>query len=131
MVKKTKSSAKQNDSNVVRIRATSTPRSIDTDGPEPAASVVTVNAKAIKAVKVNKVKVPKAPGSRRKSPRVLRAIWEYVAGAWFELRQVRWPNRRATWGMTGAVILYSAFFVVLVLLLDAGFKYLFDLILKK
>ena len=55
----------------------------------------------------------------------------YFKGAWTELRQVRWPTRRATWGLTGAVIAYSAFFVVLILLLDAGFKYLFELILKK
>ncbi len=54
----------------------------------------------------------------------------YFKGAWHELRQVRWPNRKATWGLTLAVILYSAFFVVLVLLLDAGFKYLFDFIIK-
>jgi preprotein translocase SecE subunit len=59
----------------------------------------------------------------------LRAIGGYFAGAWYELKQVRWPNRRATWGMTAAMLAFTAFFVVLVLLLDALFKYLFDLIL--
>lgn len=54
----------------------------------------------------------------------------YFKGAWYELRQVRWPNRKATWSLTLAVILFTAFFVLLVLLLDAGFKYLFDLIIK-
>ena len=59
----------------------------------------------------------------------LAAIGGYFAGAWFELKQVRWPNRRATWGMTMAVLAFTAFFVILILLLDALFKYLFQLIL--
>lgn len=54
----------------------------------------------------------------------------YFKGAWYELKQVRWPDRKATWGMTVAVIIFTAFFVLLVLLLDAAFKYLFDLIIK-
>jgi preprotein translocase SecE subunit len=57
------------------------------------------------------------------------AIGRYFKGAWVELRQVRWPTRRATWSLTGAVLLFTLFFVVLVLLLDAGFKYLFEQIL--
>lgn len=63
----------------------------------------------------------------RRNPAV--AILEYFKGAWYELKQVRWPNRRATWGMTMAVLAFTAFFVVLILLLDALFKYLFQLIL--
>ncbi|HEY5695543.1 MAG TPA: preprotein translocase subunit SecE [Candidatus Saccharimonadales bacterium] len=59
----------------------------------------------------------------------LPAIGGYFAGAWYELKQVRWPNRRATWSMTMAVLAFTAFFVVLILLLDALFKYLFQLIL--
>ena len=57
------------------------------------------------------------------------AAGRYFKGAWVELRQVRWPTRGATWSLTGAVLLFTAFFVVLVLLLDAGFKYLFEQIL--
>lgn len=57
------------------------------------------------------------------------ALGRYFAGAWYELRQVRWPNRKATWGLTVAVLAFSAFFVVLILLLDALFKYIFQLIL--
>ena len=65
-----------------------------------------------------------------KSPiNVLRLIGGYFKGAWFELRQVRWPNRRATWSLTAAVLIFTAFFVVLVVLLDILFKYLFQLIL--
>ena len=50
----------------------------------------------------------------------------YFKGAWIELKQVRWPDRKSTWGMTFAVVLFTLFFVVLILLLDAGFKYLFE-----
>lgn len=54
----------------------------------------------------------------------------YLKGAWYELKQVRWPDRKATWSLTVAVIIFTAFFVVLILLLDAVFKYLFDLVIK-
>jgi preprotein translocase subunit SecE len=64
---------------------------------------------------------------KRKNP--IAAIGGYFAGAWYELRQVRWPNRKATWGMTLAVLAFTAFFMLLILLLDALFKYLFELIL--
>jgi preprotein translocase SecE subunit len=57
------------------------------------------------------------------------AMGQYFKGSWVELRQVRWPTRQATWSLTAAVLLFTAFFVVLILLLDAGFKYLFELIL--
>lgn len=46
----------------------------------------------------------------------------YFVGAWRELRQVRWPNRRATWGLTLAVILFSAVLATLIILLDLGFN---------
>lgn len=54
----------------------------------------------------------------------------YFKGAWHELKQVRWPTRANTWSMTLAVILFTTIFVVLILLLDAGFKWLFEQILK-
>jgi len=57
------------------------------------------------------------------------AAGRYFKGAWVELRQVRWPTRGATWSLTGAVLLFTGFFVVMVLLLDAGFKFLFEQIL--
>lgn len=61
--------------------------------------------------------------------RPFSAMGRYFKGAWVELRQVRWPTRKATWSLTGAVLLFTVFFVILVLLLDAGFKYLFEQIL--
>jgi preprotein translocase SecE subunit len=77
--------------------------------------------------------VVKAPRVKRQSRLrglgIFAAIGGYFKGAWTELRQVRWPNRRATWSLTGAVLAYTAFFVIIVLLLDAAFKYLFEIIL--
>ncbi|NCQ53841.1 preprotein translocase subunit SecE [Candidatus Saccharibacteria bacterium CG_4_9_14_0_2_um_filter_41_9] len=61
---------------------------------------------------------------------MLSLIGGYFKGSWVELRQVRWPDRKATWSLTFAVLLFTIFFVVMIVLLDAGFKYLFDLILK-
>lgn len=54
----------------------------------------------------------------------------YFIGAWRELKQVRWPDRKATWSLTLAVIVYSIFFFVLVIVLDALFKYLFDFLVE-
>ncbi|HEX8390628.1 MAG TPA: preprotein translocase subunit SecE [Candidatus Saccharimonadales bacterium] len=59
----------------------------------------------------------------------LRAFGGYFKGAWKELRQVRWPGRRATWSLTLAVILFSAFFAVVILGLDYVFNYLFQEVL--
>ena len=66
---------------------------------------------------------------KQKRTNPLTAFLGYFKGAWIELRQVRWPNRRTTWGLTLAVILFTAFFVVLIVLLDYGFQWIFDQIL--
>lgn len=78
--------------------------------------------KAAKTVKA-------APAKKAGKQNVFVRIGHYFKGAWVELRQVRWPTRKATWGLTLAVILFSVFFVVLILLLDAFFKYIFELII--
>ncbi len=59
------------------------------------------------------------------------SIGKYFKGSWDELRQVRWPNRKATWSLTFAVIFFTAFFIVMIVLLDIGFKFLFDKIILK
>jgi preprotein translocase subunit SecE len=124
--KKAKSAKKPASSTVTRIKATdSTPA-----------------AKAEKTTKVKAVETATPAAETKKTKKTkkrgvsiifvpFKALGGYFKGAWVELRQVRWPTRRATWGLTGAVLAYSAFFIVIVLLLDAGFKYLFEFILKK
>ncbi len=59
----------------------------------------------------------------------LVALGDYFVGAWNELRQVRWPNRRTTWALTFAVLAFTAFFIVVIILLDYGFQWLFQRIL--
>lgn len=58
------------------------------------------------------------------------ALGRYLRNSWRELRQVRWPNRAATWKMTLAVLVYCAVFIVFIMLLDALFTFIFDLLLK-
>lgn len=100
--------------NITRIKATDTaPKSVKTEKP---------------TVKKSTKSTVVAETLERK-PNVFARIGGYFKGAWVELRQVRWPNRRATWGLTLAVILFSLFFVVLILLLDSLFKYIFELII--
>lgn len=99
-------------------------------------NVTRISARTTALKKVSK-KSPKSPkvAKVRKEPtnpivKILFAIGGYFKGAWVELRLVRWPTRSATWGLTFAVILFSTFFVVVILLLDILFKFLFQLILK-
>jgi preprotein translocase subunit SecE len=109
-------------SNVTRITAKD-----EATKPQKAAKVVT--PKAVKA-STKKSKAPKAARQPKNwFEKMLFGIGGYFKGAWVELRQVRWPNRKATWALTLAVLLFSAFFVVLILLLDTLFKYIFELII--
>ncbi|MDO4753025.1 MAG: preprotein translocase subunit SecE [Candidatus Saccharibacteria bacterium] len=58
------------------------------------------------------------------------ALGRYLRDSWREIRQVRWPNRKATWKMVLAVIIYTALFVAIISLLDIFFTWLFSLIIK-
>jgi preprotein translocase subunit SecE len=98
------------------------------------ATVVRVSAKADSKKTKKAEEVAAAPAvapkeKKEKGTNPIVAIGGYFKGAWQELKQVRWPNRQATWSMTAALLGFTAFFVVLILLLDALFKYVFQLIL--
>lgn len=88
-------------------------------------------ATAKKATKPSKVTTKAVVTKKRPSKwtRPLRAPFAYIKGAWVELRQVRWPNRRATWSLTFAVIVFSLFFAGVIVALDFAFNYLFKEIL--
>jgi len=60
----------------------------------------------------------------------LKRLLKYFKDSWVELKLVRWPTRSATWSMTLAVIIFSAIFVALIILLDAGFSILFEKIMR-
>lgn len=106
---------------VTRIKAKD-----DTAPKSKAASTKTAPKKAVKAKTVKKKSSDKKPGPFAQP---FINIAAYFAGAWYELRQVRWPTRRATWVLTLAVVIFSAFFTVIIVLLDLLFKYLFELII--
>ena len=57
------------------------------------------------------------------------AFFRYLKNAFKEIRQVRWPSRKATWKMVLAVLVYTVLFVVIISLLDLFFTWLFNLIL--
>ncbi len=58
------------------------------------------------------------------------ALGRYLRDSWREIRQVRWPNRKATWKMTLAVLVYVALFMVFLTLLDVFFTFIFDVLFK-
>ena len=58
------------------------------------------------------------------------ALGRYLRDSWKEIRQVRWPTRKATWKMLLAVLAYTAIFVVFISLLDLFFRWFFSLIIK-
>lgn len=77
--------------------------------------------------RVNVLPAKGALGKDVKAPKWLRAIGGYFSGAYQELRQVKWPTRKATWSLTVAVIIFTVALVALILALD----YAFDLLFKQ
>lgn len=117
---------KKSTTSVTRIKATDSAAPAKTKAKktkQPASSGKT--ATSTKDVKDTKAKAPSKKS--RRSP--LGAIRKYFAGAWDELKQVRWPDRRSTWAMTGALIIFTLAFIVVILLIDYGFSWLFKLII--
>ncbi len=105
---------------VTRITATDTKTTAKAKADKPVvATKKTTRTKASNPVKADK--------PARKN--ILAAIGGYFKGSWAELRQVRWPNRRTTWGLTLAVLIFTAFFVGMIVLLDYAFQLLFERIL--
>ncbi len=132
--------SKKSETKVTRITATdssSAPKKPKAKQvkPAPKAAKTTKTAKttAVTAVKKEADTAKDAPRNRRRirAKNPFAPFWRYLKGAWYELRQVRWPDRRSTWKMTGALLLFTFFFVVIILLLDAGFSELFKLIMGK
>lgn len=121
---------KKSTTSVTRIKATDSAAPAKTKAkkakqPASKGSKATASAKNIKDAKDAKAKT--SSKKSRRSP--LGAIRKYFAGAWDELKQVRWPDRRSTWAMTGALIVFTLAFIVAILLIDYGFSWLFKLII--
>ena len=125
---------------ITRIKASDGPsHKEETD--EPAITRKKVVVKDKKSEKQNRKerksaeKAVSSMKSTEKKPFVLIRpfvyLGRYIRDSWRELRQVRWPNRKATWKMVLAVIIYTAIFVVFISLLDLFFTWLFNIILAK
>ncbi len=78
-----------------------------------------------KAKVVKKTKTEAKTEAKSSNRRAKLGLLGYFKNSWKELRLVRWPNRRATWSFTFAVLLFSAFFMLVILGLDAVFEFLF------
>lgn len=113
--KKSDTNKETKDTRVTRIKATDT---------APAKKTTATSASKKPATK----KAVSSPKKERTNGFV--AFLGYFKGAWAELREVRWPTRRTTWGLTLAVLVFTLFFLVLIVLLDTGFKFLFEQILR-
>ena len=86
------------------------------------------SAKTAKTSAKTKTAASKPKNSKsRRNP--LSTITGYFRGAWQEIKQVRWPDRRSTWGMVGALIVFTAALFLVIILLDYGFAWLFKLIM--
>lgn len=123
---------------ITRIKASDGPSKKE-EASEPAITrkkVVVKDKKSEKAKRKEAKIVEKKVAAEKKSgkkPFILFRpfvyLGRYIRDSWKELRQVRWPNRKATWKMVLAVLAYTALFIVLISLLDLFFTWLFNLIL--
>ncbi len=89
--------------------------------------------KSIEKVKKSTEKPTKKSNKKPagKVKRFLTAPFRYIHNSWVELRQVRWPSRKANWKMVLAVFAYTALIMILIALLDVLFTWIFNLVLGK
>ncbi len=108
-------------------QATTITRITATDDGATKKTAPTATKKRTTASKSTKKEISQPKTKKRTS--FFTAIGNYFTGAWYELRQVRWPNRRTTWALTSAVLLFTVFFLVLIVLLDILFQWILERIL--
>lgn len=101
--------------------------SADETAEAPKKATKAVSKKSVKkaAPEATKDKLKKERAHKAPRKNVFRSIGGYLKGSWAELRQVRWPNRKQTWQLTLAVILFSLIVGLLIFVLDALFTWLF------
>ena len=121
---------------ITRIKASdSSHKSTDDEPTITRKKVVVKDKKSEKAKKRELKKAEKkvSSGEKKKKTFILFrpfvAFFVYLRDSWREIRQVRWPNGKATWKMVFAVLVYTALFVAIISLLDLFFTWLFGLIL--
>ena len=115
---------------VTKIKAKDTPEKPEkrakTSGTGEPPKAKEAAKKAAKATEVAKKKSTKR--SAEKKPfilwRPLVYLGRYLRDSWREIRQVRWPNRKTTWQMVLAVVVYTVIFMIFISLLDLLFSWL-------
>ncbi len=120
---------------ITRIKANDSAKT-DSKAEEPVITRKKVVVKDKKLEKTNKKEAKKAEKAAKKAEKAKEgkktfilfrpfcAFGRYIRDSWREIRQVRWPNRKATWKMVLAVIIYTAIIVVVIMLLDMLFNFL-------
>ena len=123
---------------ITRIKASDGPsKKEEADTPTITRKKVVVKDKKTTKTKRKEVKAAEKKVDKKtdKKPFILFRpfvyLGRYLRDSWKELRQVRWPNRKATWKMVLAVIIYTAIFMIFITLLDLFFSWLFNIILGK
>ena len=117
MAKKTNKDTAESEAKITKIKATETEPKTSKQKTAKTSADATVSSKKADKPKTKKSRNPFGPLGR------------YFKGAWHELNLVRWPTRKATWGMTAAVLAYTALFVVLIIVLDLAFSKLLEIII--
>ena len=111
--------------NVTRIKAKDPKKKQEKQPEQPAE----VDKKAKKLAKKAE-KAAQKPKKPMSAPvRFITWPFRYIHESWVELRQVRWPSRKAAWKMVLAVIIYTAILITVIMLLDALFTLLFNQLL--
>ena len=75
---------------------------------------------------------PKTVKTEKKPFILIRPIvylGRYIRDSWREIRQVRWPSRKATWKLVLAIFVYTGIFIAIIMLLDALFTWVFGLLM--
>jgi preprotein translocase SecE subunit len=116
---------------ITRIKAKDDGPKTREDKPEEITRKVSVKAKDSESKKTKIAKKEKAKevkkaekASAKKEKKV-----GYFRGAFQEIRQVRWPNRKETWKMTLSVIVYVVILAVAIILLDVLLQFIFKQLL--
>jgi preprotein translocase SecE subunit len=108
---------------VRRVKASGT----DSSAARTDEKVTKNKATTVAQKKVTPVKTKKPAATKKSTPffllRPVFAVGRYFRNSWRELRQVRWPNRRATWKLTLAVVLFCVFFASVIMLFDWIFNW--------
>lgn len=85
--------------------------------------------KKVKDIKKSKDKTKKSSEKPFILIRPIVYFFRYLRDSWHEIRQVRWPSRKATWKLFFAIIIYTLLIGTIIMLLDIFFTWLFNTII--